>query len=610
MPSTTLLRLLVVGLCAAGLAAQASQPRKIQPQPIHPQQAHSQQIGEGGFHLPEPTPQVLRAVHLERLEVKLAEGSDAVLRQGRLVSRSGVDLSSVQRWFAQADARPLVTAVPRAQLDAWHAHACAVLPEHNRPGHLGLWFKLVASDAATAERLRVALAAEPLVEHVYCEPVLHPASAPWCSGGDLPPTTPAFMAQQLSHAPSPLGHGARLVAGVLGARGQGVGMRMIENGWVWDHEDLCQVVQSRVVGAMPPVTQPDANHGIAGASIAFADRNAYGLTGVADEVSALLVGININGGFANAMSLALANSQPGDVSMVVIMILVPALGPGTWLPFEFLQSSFDATLTATANGLHVCVPAGNGNRSLDDPALLGRFDRNFRDSGAIICGASEAGLLQKASFSNFGSRVDAHSWGDQVLACGYGTLFFGNNDLRQSYTAAGTGTSSATPHIAGVVASLQGAARRQLGQPLSNQQVLDMLHTVGPLTPDVIGRRPDLLAMMQQLGIVDGLMMQEPDVSLGDTIVADLDGPAGSIAALFGSFATADIPLGFNRNIHLDLLAYSPLGAYVLATGTAQYTLPVPNNAALHDVDIYLQAVRLEPTGSLHVTNSCQVTIL
>ncbi|MCK5941439.1 MAG: S8 family serine peptidase [Planctomycetes bacterium] len=586
MPSHTLL-CLASGLLAGLAAAQLPQPA--------PQAA---------------SPQVLRAVYLERLEVKLAEGSEAELRDGRLVSRSGVDLSSVARWFAQADAQPLVTAVPRAQLDAWHAHACSVLPEHNRPGHLGLWFKLVAGDAATAERLRQQLAAEPMVEHVYHEPVLYPASAPFVTGGDLPPTTPSFTSLQLSHAPSPLGHGVRQVAGILGARGQGVGMRMIENGWVWDHEDLCQVVQANVIGAMPPMIMPDSNHGIAGASITFGDRNAYGVTGVADEVDVLLTGINVNGGYANAMAITLANSQPGDVSMIVIMILVPSLGPGTWLPLEFLQSSFDATLTATANGLHVVLPAGNGNRSLDDPALLGRFDRNFRDSGSIIVGASEAGLLQKASFSNFGSRVDAHSWGDQVYACGYGTIFFGNNDLRQSYTASGTGTSSATPHIAGVVAALQGAARRQLGQALSNQQILDLLHTVGPTTPDVIGRRPDLLAMMQQLGIVDGLLVQEPDVMLGDTIVADLDGPPNSLAALFGSFATADIPLGFNRNIHLDLLAYSPLGSYVLVNGAAQYTLPVPNNAALHGADIYFQAVRLSPGQPLHVTNSCQVTIL
>jgi microbial collagenase len=552
-------------------------------------------------------PQRLGAVYLERLEVKLAEGSGAELVEGQLVSRAGVDLSAVGRWFGEADARPLVDSVSRDVLDRWHARACEVLPEHNRPGHLGLWFKLIARDPASAARIREGLAGEPLVEHVYHEPVLYPAT---CGGGDLPPTTPSFVSQQLSHAPSPLGHGARQAAGVLGARGQGVGMRMIENGWVWDHEDLCQVVQANVIGAMPPMIFPDSNHGIAGASIAFADRNAYGLTGVADEVSVLLAGINVNGGYANAMALALQNSQPGDVALIVIMILVPSLGPGSWLPLEFLQANFDATLTATANGMHVVLPAGNGNRDLDDPALLGRFDRNFRDSGAILVGASKAGLLEKAAFSNYGSRIDAHSWGDQVMACGYGTIFLGNNDLRQSYTASGTGTSSATPHIAGVVASLQGAARRQLGHALTNQEILSLLHTVGPLTPDIIGRRPDLPAMMQQLGVLDGLSVTEPDVPLGGTIVADIDGPAGSLAALFGSFTTSSVPLGFNRPVHLDLFSATPLGGFLLTGSPAQYSLAVPGNAALEGVDLYLQAVRLGSSGPLHVTNSCQVTIL
>ena len=183
MPSTLLARFVAVGWLALGAAAPAQAPDAA-----------------------APAPQRLGAVYLERLEVKLAEGSGAELVGGRLVSRTGVDLSAVGRWFAEADVRPLVYSVPREVLDRWHAHACAVLPEHNRPGHLGLWFKLTARDPASAERLRAALVDEPLVEHVYHEPVLYPAT---CGGGDLPPTTPSFVSQQLSHAPSPLGHGVR-----------------------------------------------------------------------------------------------------------------------------------------------------------------------------------------------------------------------------------------------------------------------------------------------------------------------------------------------------------------------------------------------------------------
>ena len=141
-------------------------------------------------------------------------------------------------------------------------------------------------------------------------------------------------------------------------------------------------------------------------------------------------------------------------------------------------------------------------------------------------------------------------------------------------------------------------------------QVLDLLHTVGATTPDVIGRRPDLFAILQQLQAVDGLTMVAPEVALGDTIQADISGPAGSIAAMFGSFATGNVPIGFNRNIHLDLGSYAVLGAFALSGGSAQYQLPVPNNVALHGSDIYFQAVRLTGAQQLFVTNSCQVTIL
>ena len=397
---------------------------------------------------------------------------------------------------------------------------------------------------------------------------------------------------------------------MLGGRGRDINLRMLEDGWVFDHEDVCALTLSNVIGPVPSTTTSFAQHGLSGASIVFADRNSYGLTGIADEVAPTFVAINLNGGMASAMALTMSNSQPHDVCLVVIIVLVPSLGPGTWLPFEFYQSSFDATLTMTALGMHVVVPAGNGNRSLDDPALLGRFDRNFRDSGAVMVGASEAGLLQRAPFSNWGVRVDAHSWGDQVISCGYGTMFFPNNDPLQAYTAAGTGTSSSTPHVAAVIASMQGAAKIQTGQYLTNTEVLNLLHTVGASTPDVIGLRPDLPAIFEQIGAIDGLTMAEPDVPLGGTITATMEGQPGSVMAMFGSFTTGNVPLGYNRNLHLDLASMSALGAYVLASSTAQYNLPVPNNLALQGVDIFFQAVRLTGSQPLFVTNSCLVTIL
>ncbi|HEX5050189.1 MAG TPA: S8 family serine peptidase [Planctomycetota bacterium] len=548
------------------------------------------------------------AVYPDRLFVKLAEGSGAELVRGSLRSRTGVDLTAVAAIFARARAEPLVTALSWDELDRLHRHAVDVLPEGRAPGHLGLWFRLRARSAADAQQLLVSLREQALVSYVYEEPRYALAGGVMLVG-DIPPTTPDFTAMQHAHEPTPVGHGVRQVQGIYGSRGRDVTLRMLETSWIFDHEDVSQLVASHVIGPVPAVDLGYAHHGLSGSSIIFADRNEYGITGVADEVSARFVSIELNGGIENAMAMAIATTQPGDIMVSIVMVLVPALGPGTWLPFEFIQSGFDATLTATANGRIVVVPAGNGNRSLDDPALLNRFDRSFRDSGAIMVASSDGGLLQRATYSNWGSRVDAHSWGEQVVAAGYGTLFWPGNDLRQAYTAGASGTSSSTPHIVGVVAAMQGAAKKQLGRTLDNAEILDLLHTYGPTTPDVIGRRPDLQAIFAALGIFDGLSVDEPDLALGGTMHVTMDGAPGTVVALFGSFDTADLDLGFNRHVHLGFATLQSLGAFVLTT-TASKSVFVPNDPSLHGAQIYFQAARLQTTSVLELTNSCHVTIL
>jgi serine protease len=552
-----------------------------------------------------------QAVHGQYLHVKLREGCGAEWVDGRLHSRTGHDLSAIERVLASATVEPLVPSLSWDQLDELHRNATAALPPGRRPGHMGLWFRVTSASVAASAQLLTRLDGEALVECVHYEPRLYGASAGVSAlpGGDIPPTTPLFTSLQASHAPSPLGHGVRRANGILGARGRSVGFRMVEGTYFLDHEDVCQLVAGNFIGPVPPFNPADGLHGLSGASIIAADRNGYGITGVADEVSMRFLSMDTTGGYANTVLLATANSQPGDVLMAIVMVLVPGLGPGSFLPAEFLQSAFDASLTATAAGRIMIVAAGNGARNLDDPALLNRFDRSFRDSGAIMVGASDAGQLVRASYCNWGSRVDAHSWGNQVVACGYGDLFYPNNDMRQAYTQSATGTSSATPHVAAVVCALQGAARWQNGQPLTTPQILALLHAHGPTTPDVIGRRPDLPAMLQAIGAFDGLAVDEPDVQLGGTFTVTMDGPPNSLAALFGAFATADLPLGFNRNVHLDVVTMASIGAFVLAP-TASWSLTVPNDPTLHGTHVYFQAARLTGAQPLHLTNSCHVTVL
>lgn len=553
-------------------------------------------------------------VYGERLCVKLAEGCGAELVDGALVSRTGADLGAVAKVFARAAAAPLFTALPWDELDRLHRRACVALPRRDQPGHLGLWFRLTSPSAAAADELTAALFALDLVEHVHKEPRATPASlAPLPPTGDLAPPTPLFTALQQSHQPAPIGYGIWRSQGIYGARGQGVRVRMIEDDWHLDHEDISQLVAANFLGPVSPGTTTEAIHGIAGASIVFADRNAYGMTGVADEAEVRFVSELTNGGVANAILLAGANSVPGDVHLMVLIFLFGQLGADDWIPMEFLQSVYDATRTVTANGVIFVTSCGNGGRSLDDPRLARRFDRSFRDSGAIFVGATAGNngqLMTRAIFSNFGSRVDCNGWGDGVVACGVGSLFHPNQDNRQAYTATYAGTSPAVPAIAGIVTALQGAARAQLGRSLGAAEVLSLLHTYGTPSPDTIGRRPDLVAMLQALGAIDGLETSAPDLPLGGSATVDLRGAPGAAGFLFTSFTTGSTDFGFNRRILLGLGTMQTIGFLPLPQGTASFTLVAPNDPGLHGVSLYFQAGVLAGTAPIHVTNSVQLTIL
>ncbi len=548
-------------------------------------------------------------VHADRLCVKLAEGSAAELVDGQLRSRVGVDLRAVDAWFQQGLATPLVTALSWDELDRWHQRACEQLPPGRRPGHMGLWFRLQAPTAPLATFLLERLQAEPLVTNVYREPI--PGQACAAPPQDIPPPTPSFTQFQYTFDPSPYGHGIWFAQGVLGARGQGVALRMVEYDFYLDHEDVPSLVAAQVLGTLPPGLPGQSNHGVAAAGLLTGERNGYGLTGVVDEVDMAYVAYPQNGGVENSMFMAAATCQPGDVVLTVLQFLLGQYGNQDWVPLEFLQATFDATLTVTANGRIVVNNAANGFASLDDPRFLRRFDRTFRDSGAIMASSSAAGALQRAAYANWGSRIDAHSWGDDVVATGYGTHFYPNLDRRQAYTQAYSGTSAGSTTTCGIVCALQGAARRQLERSLTTAEIRQLFATHGPATNDGIGRRPDVPAIMRSLGILDGLSMAAPDTPVGGSIVAMLDGPVGSGALLLGSFATSSPghDLGLNRRVHLDQGSMFTVGYLPLPQGVATWTLSVPNDPGFAGLDLYFQAGRLAGAGPLHITNSCQVTV-
>jgi hypothetical protein len=156
----------------------------------------------------------------------------------------------------------------------------------------------------------------------------------------------------------------------------------------------------------------------------------------------------------------------------------------------------------------VIEAGGNGAENLDDaiyqtPAAgfpagwTNPFRRSNRDSGAIMVGAgapppgthgrNHGADRSRLDFSNWGALIDAQGWGREVTTCGYGDLQGGGNEDLW-YTDTFSGTSSASPILVGVAASLQGMARARGHAVLTPAQFRNCLRTTGSPQQDEPGR--------------------------------------------------------------------------------------------------------------------------
>lgn len=191
------------------------------------------------------------------------------------------------------------------------------------------------------------------------------------------------------------------------------------------------------------------------------------------------------------------------------------------LPTEVDEADFNAIRLASGLGVLVIEAAGNGGFDLDafrDPATgrrsLRRGGLRFRDSGAVLVGASRASVPHdRALLSNYGSRLDCYGWGEAVTTCGYGDL--AGTTTKDFYTNSFSGTSSASPIIAGAAALLQALHTKQTGFGLKPEAMRDLLsdpETGTPQGPNVsgfIGVMPDLKAVLRQgLQLVQDVYMR------------------------------------------------------------------------------------------------------
>jgi hypothetical protein len=305
------------------------------------------------------------------------------------------------------------------------------------------------------------------------------------------------------------------------------------------------------------------NHGTAVVGVIKGDLNPYGITGVAPNaiVHSASFGHDQDN-YATCIFEATKKLNAGDILLLEIHQPGPKPIPAKnnnsqygYIPFEWWPDQLAAVQAAVKKGIIVVEAAGNGAQDLDDPIYnkspdpslkLGTFGASWKNplnplnkdakgnslSGAILVGAGCPPpethgnkdkfdpLGQKlgpdrsrCSFSNYGARVDCQGQGWQVTTTGYGDLSPGK-DTDRLYTDKFSGTSSASPVIVGVLASIQGMLKQAGRKLLTPEQAVKLLRengwpqqdgapgdngpTLFPRTQR-IGSRPDLKQLIEIL---------------------------------------------------------------------------------------------------------------
>jgi hypothetical protein len=453
------------------------------------------------------------------LHVKFVEGSNAIWKDGRFTDDSGIDVTPVNEALSLgtlAEVRRTFNH-DRAMVREWKAQGEA------RSGVIGpdlsLWFDIRVTGGRSAvadliNRLNDAAA----VEIAHPSPIVEPAAIHTPNALEITDTrsdTPDFSGMQDYLFESPVGLNAPSAWFLAGGRGDGMKFIDVELSWTPDHEDFDYGRYFYEGGApMDPYPEYEA-HGTAVLGEVVGRPNGYGTIGFASDVSYGVVAI-LAGEWPNVphyFQEAVDNLDAGDVWLIELQMFPPGHS-GT--PMEWLQVNYDVIWNSVwALGI-ICVEAGaNGGQDLDDPVWEGIFDRNIRDSGATMVAAGTPTGLIAEWFTNYGSRMDSHAWGSQIVTTGYGDLYNGGS-LQTRYTAVFGGTSGASPMVAGCALALQGIARDKYGDPLDPIAIRTILTETGVPNngTQYIGPRPNLAKAVQSVLGTAGTPEAMPSVSL------------------------------------------------------------------------------------------------
>lgn len=174
-----------------------------------------------------------------------------------------------------------------------------------------------------------------------------------------------------------------------------------------------------------------------------------------------------------AIKMGLSELKEGDVLLIEMQLRsqISSLLDIN-LPVEVDKEIFNAISAATDLGIIVIEPAGNSDKAgiNIDKELLVDDSGAILDSRAIIVGAGvppgqKEAAHTKCSFSNYGTKLSCHAWGDGIVTTG--SLDSPNSNT--SYSGTGKllpfgGTSGASAIIAGITVLIQSALKNNIPQ--------------------------------------------------------------------------------------------------------------------------------------------------
>lgn len=443
---------------------------------------------------PAPKPEAVRwqAGRLDDvLIVKLAENaglrwdSDHVTGPGDLRSLNALLVDAAPRFSRDP-------ALMRADREVYD-------PQH-RLADLTLYLRVEAPDAAARG---TALLALPQIEGAWL------AFAPMPPPTDIPPETPDFTSYQTYALASPDGFGFGEAASWPGGTGDQVAVADLEYGWLDDHEDLDAVDEDYDWGWSSGYY---AYHGTSVLGQLVGEDNGYGVTGMVPDAEMLLISP-----YNESRTYDVADAVEGASSVMdagdVLLIEQQSYAFDNYCPVEYDSAVFDAIAAAVARGIVVVEPGGNGGQNLDASKWGGWFDRDTRDSGAILVGGGaspDSGYTARDWYpygSSYGERVDVQGWYDGIVTATTGEysgyfadLYYPGGDARQAYTQSFGGTSGASPLVTAAAAVAQSVAIALGGSPWDPMDLRAALVSTGTPQPDSstpIGPQPDLRRLLR-----------------------------------------------------------------------------------------------------------------